>query len=69
MHHYEELSRGKNCVLTTGQYGHSVPSFNQNQRKFVKLKKMESDNADQFLIFEFRCYDFEVLANVCRFSY
>ena len=37
--------------------------FTHNQTQIRESEKYESDNADQFLIFGFRCYDFEVLAN------
>ncbi len=39
-----------------------VVAFHRAKRKFVILKDMESEDADQFLICEFRGYDFEILA-------
>ena len=40
-----------------------VVAFHKAKRKFVTLKDMESEDADQFLICEFKGYDFEILAN------
>ena len=35
-----------------------VVAFHKVKRKFVSLKEMESEDADQFLICEFKGYDF-----------
>ena len=40
-----------------------IVAFHKVKRKFVSLKDMQSENADQFLICEFKGYDFEILAN------
>ena len=40
-----------------------IVAFHKVKRKFVSLKDMESEDADQFLICEFKGYDFEILAN------
>ena len=40
-----------------------VVAFHKAKRKFVNLKEMEFEDADQFLICEFKGYDFEILAN------
>ena len=40
-----------------------VVAFQKIKRKFVSLKDMESEDADQFVICEFNGYDFEILAN------
>jgi len=40
-----------------------IVAFHKSKRKFVNLKDMESEDADQFLICEFKGYDFEILAN------
>ena len=40
-----------------------IVAFHKSKRKFVSLKDMESEDADQFLICEFKGYDFEILAN------
>ena len=40
-----------------------IVAFHKAKRKFVSLKEMESEDADQFLICEFKGYDFEILAN------
>ena len=40
-----------------------IVAFHKAKRKFVNLKDMESEDADQFLICEFKGYDFEILAN------
>jgi hypothetical protein len=40
-----------------------IVAFHKAKRKFVRLKDMESEDADQFLICEFKGYDFEILAN------
>jgi hypothetical protein len=40
-----------------------VVAFHKSKRKFVSLKEMQSEDADQFLICEFKGYDFEILAN------
>jgi hypothetical protein len=39
-----------------------IVAFHKAKRKFVSLKDMESEDADQFLMCEFKCYDFEILA-------
>ena len=40
-----------------------IVAFDKVKRKFVTLTDMESEDADQFLICEFKGYDFEILAN------
>ena len=40
-----------------------IVAFHKAKRKFVNLKDMEAADADQFLICEFKGYDFEILAN------
>jgi hypothetical protein len=40
-----------------------VVAFHKAKRKFVSLKEMETEDADQFLICEFNGYDFKILAN------
>ena len=40
-----------------------VVAFHKAKRKFVSIKDMQSEDADQFLICEFKGYDFEILAN------
>ena len=40
-----------------------VVAFHKVKHKFVSLKDMESEDADQFVICEFNGYDFEILAN------
>ena len=40
-----------------------IVAFHKAKRKFVSLKDMESEDANQFLICEFKRYDFEILAN------
>jgi lipopolysaccharide biosynthesis protein len=40
-----------------------IVAIHKAKRKFVSLKDMESEDADQFLIGEFKGYDFEILAN------
>ncbi|MFI5407188.1 MAG: hypothetical protein ACHQ1D_11855 [Nitrososphaerales archaeon] len=40
-----------------------IVAFHKVKRKFVSLKDMQSEDADQFLICEFKGYDFEILAN------
>ena len=40
-----------------------IVAFHKAKRKFVSLKDMQSEDADQFLICEFKGYDFEILAN------
>jgi hypothetical protein len=39
-----------------------IVAFHKAKRKFVSLKDMESEDADQFLICEFNGYNFEILA-------
>jgi hypothetical protein len=39
-----------------------IVAFDKSKRKFVTLKDMESEDADHFLICEFKGYDFEILA-------
>ena len=40
-----------------------IVAFHKAKRVFVSLKDMVSEDADQFLICEFKGYDFEILAN------
>ena len=40
-----------------------IVAFHITKRKFVSLKDMESEDADKFLICEFKGYDFEILAD------
>ena len=40
-----------------------IVAFHKTKRKFVSLKEIESEDANQFLICEFKGYDFEILAN------
>ena len=40
-----------------------IVAFHKAKRKFVSLEDMRSEDAAQFLICEFRGYDFEILAN------
>jgi hypothetical protein len=39
-----------------------IVAFHKAKRKFVSLKDMKLEDADQFLICEFKGYDFEILA-------
>jgi hypothetical protein len=39
-----------------------IVAFHKSKRKFVSLKDMETEDADQFLICEFNGYDFGILA-------
>lgn len=39
-----------------------IVAFHKAKRKFVSLKEMKLEDADQFLICEFKGYDFEILA-------
>jgi hypothetical protein len=39
-----------------------IVAFHKSKRKFVNIKDMETEDADQFLICEFNGYDFEILA-------
>jgi hypothetical protein len=39
-----------------------IVAFHKSKRKFVSPKDIESEDADQFLICEFKGYDFEILA-------
>ena len=39
-----------------------IVAFHKAKRKFINLKDIESEDADQFLICEFKGYDFEILA-------
>jgi hypothetical protein len=38
-----------------------IVAFHKAKRKFVNLKDMESEAADQFLMCEFKGYDFEIV--------
>jgi hypothetical protein len=40
-----------------------IVAFHKGRRKFVNLQDMESEDSDQFLICEFKGYDFEILSN------
>ena len=40
-----------------------IVAFHKAKRKFVSLKEMNSEDANQFLICEFKGYDFEILPN------
>ena len=37
-------------------------AFHKSKRKFVSLKDLQSEDANQFLICEFKGYDFKILA-------
>jgi hypothetical protein len=37
-----------------------VVVFHKTKRRFVSLKDMESEDANQFLIYEFKGYTFEI---------
>jgi hypothetical protein len=39
-----------------------IVAFHKIKRVFLSLKDMESEDANQFLICEFKGYDFEILA-------
>ena len=39
-----------------------IVAFHKAKCKFVSLKDMKLEDADQFLICEFKGYDFEILA-------
>ena len=38
-----------------------IVAFHKVKRKFVNLKDMESEDADQFLICEFKGYNFDIV--------
>jgi hypothetical protein len=40
-----------------------IVAFHKTKRKFVSLNEMQLEDADHFLICEFKGYDFEILAN------
>ena len=40
-----------------------IVAFHKAKRKFVNLKDMKSEESDQFIICEFKGYDFEILSN------
>ena len=40
-----------------------IVAFHKVNSRFVNLKDMESEDADQILICEFKGYDFEILVN------
>ena len=40
-----------------------IIAFHKTKRKFFSLKDMESEDAYQFVICEFKGYDFEILTN------
>jgi hypothetical protein len=41
-----------------------IVAFHKAKRKFVSLNEMESEDAEQFLICEFKGYDFEILPSL-----
>ncbi|MEP6576771.1 MAG: hypothetical protein ABJB85_10120 [Nitrososphaerota archaeon] len=40
-----------------------IVAYHKAKRKFVNLKDMQSEDADQFLICEFKGYNFDILVN------
>jgi len=40
-----------------------IVAFHKAKRKFVSLKDMESEDADQFLICEFKGFNFDIVLN------
>jgi hypothetical protein len=40
-----------------------IVAFHKGKRVFINLKDMESEDADHFLICEFKGYDFKILAD------
>ena len=52
----------ENKLELSGWIDHIV-AFHKAKRKFVSLKEIELEDANQFLICEFNGYDFEILAN------
>ena len=40
-----------------------IVAYHKAKRKFVSLKDMESEDAEQFLICEFKGHDFDLVAN------
>jgi hypothetical protein len=40
-----------------------IVAFHKAKRKFVSLKDMESEDADQFLICEFKGFNFDIVVN------
>jgi hypothetical protein len=40
-----------------------IVAFHKTKRKFVSLMDMQSEDADHFLVCEFKGYDFEILGN------
>lgn len=40
-----------------------IVAFHKIKRVFLSLKDMESEDADQFLICEFKGYNFEIVVN------
>jgi hypothetical protein len=40
-----------------------IVAFHKAKRKFVNLTDMESEDANQFLICEFKVYNFEIMVN------
>jgi hypothetical protein len=40
-----------------------IVAFHKAKRKFVNLTDMESEDANQFLICEFKGYNFEIMVN------
>ena len=40
-----------------------IVAYHKVKRKFVSLKEMQSEDADLFLICEFKGYNFEIVSN------
>jgi hypothetical protein len=63
---YEQKQRRRRMTENKAQLSNwieDIVAFHKAKRKFVSLKDMESENADQFLICEFKGYDFEIMDN------
>ena len=51
------------CKAQLDNWIEDIVAFHKAKRKFISLKDMESEDADLFLICEFKGYDIDILAN------
>ena len=46
-----------------------IVAYHKVKRKFVSLKEMESEDADQFLICDFKGYNFDIVDQVEKLTF
>ena len=59
----QRRGRMTQCKAQLDNWIEDIVAFHKAKRKFISLKDMESEDADLFLICEFKGYDIDILAN------